>query len=81
MTSVANKVLSDALALSDADRADLVVQLIDSLEMHVDEDAPALWAQEIVRRKNEVLDGAVEMMSWPEARRMIMGDGYGDSTG
>ena len=36
MTSAANKVLSDALELSDADRAYLVARLIESLEMHRD---------------------------------------------
>jgi putative addiction module component (TIGR02574 family) len=73
MNAIAKRLLSDALALSDADRAELAVELIGSLDRDVDEDTTAAWQQEIERRVAELDDRSVSAIPWTEARRMIMG--------
>jgi len=72
MNAVTKKLLSDALALSDADRAELAAELIESLDRQVDEDTAAAWQQEIEHRVAELDDGSVQAIPWTEARRMIM---------
>ena len=77
MNAIAKRLLADALALSDADRAELAAELIESLDREVDEDAPAAWSREIARRVAELDDGSVPTIPWPEARRMILGQSDG----
>lgn len=81
MTSSAIKLLEDALGLPENDRADLAARLIDSLDLHGDDDAPSAWDAEIARRIADVDGGLVKLIPWPEARRMILGmsDGTSDT--
>jgi putative addiction module component (TIGR02574 family) len=73
MTSDAKKLLDEALRLPPEARAALAGSLIESLDDTVDEDAEAEWAKEIQRRIAEIESGAVRMVPWAEARRMILG--------
>lgn len=71
MSAPATKILEDALQLSDRDRANLAVSLIDSLDPSVDSDWEAAWDQEIARRTKELDEGSVETIPWSEVRRKL----------
>lgn len=73
MNPEAEKLLADALRLPPQARAALATQLIDSLDEEVDEDAEAAWSAEIARRVEELETGRIKALSWPEARRQILG--------
>ena len=75
MTSNAQRLLVDALQLSDDDRAELAGHLIESLDSGFDADASAAWDSEIGRRIEELDRGDVLPVKWPEARREIHGAG------
>jgi putative addiction module component (TIGR02574 family) len=72
MTTKAQKVLEDALALERTERADLAASLLDSLDEPGDAEAEAAWAQEIERRMWDVDTGRVTTVSWSEARQRIL---------
>jgi putative addiction module component (TIGR02574 family) len=59
--------LVDALALPEDQRADLVLQLSESLEPVVDEDAEDEWARTVARRVQEVRDGTAMTVSVDDA--------------
>lgn len=59
--------LVDALALPEDQRADLVLQLSESLEPVVDEDAEDEWARTVARRVQEVRDGTAVTVSVDDA--------------
>ena len=67
-------ILEEALELPAEARAAIAASLILSLDEPVDSDAEAAWATEIQRRISELRSGAVQPMTWPEARRVIVGD-------
>ena len=73
MNALAKRLLADALALSDAERAELAAGLIESLDHDLEETASAAWGQEVERRVTELDEGSVSTIPWHEARRMIMG--------
>ena len=50
----AQELLKKALTLPDKERADMAGTLIDSLDQTVDENAEAVWQEEIARRLEEV---------------------------
>ena len=52
------KLLHDAMALSERDRAELAVRLLETLDVGLD-DVRASWHQEISRRVAELDQGAV----------------------
>lgn len=81
MSPNANKLLTNALELSDEDRATLAARLIDSLDQKVDEDAPGAWDREIARRVAEMEQGTVDAVPWPEARRRTRGGSDGTPQG
>ena len=58
------KVLADALELPEAERAELVRDLLASLD-GVDVGAGDAWRDEIERRSLEVIDGKVELLDGP----------------
>lgn len=72
MTSAAKKLLEDALRLSDCDRADLAVSLIESLDSRADPGAEAEWNAEIHRRIQDLDNRSVASVPWTEARRMVV---------
>ena len=70
----AAKLLAEALKLPAQDRAAVAGQLLRSLDEQVDEDAEAAWIEEIGRRIRELDSGAVEAVSWSQARDRIASD-------
>jgi len=73
MKPTAKKVLDEALALPEEQRADLAAALLDSLDEEAHEDVETAWAGEIARRIREVETGAVKPIPWDQAREMIFG--------
>lgn len=73
MTSNAQRLLADALQLSDDDRAELAGRLIESLDSNFDAEAAADWDREIGRRIEELDRGEVVDVPWEEACRLIQG--------
>lgn len=69
MTSKAEQVLEQALQLSEAERTEVVTQLLRSLESDIDEDAEQAWDEELGRRIAAVEAGEVELISWEEVRQ------------
>jgi putative addiction module component (TIGR02574 family) len=67
----AAQLLTEALRLSDEERAALAGELIQSLEKEVDTDAEAAWAAEIRARLERVDAGTSKTIPWSEARRRI----------
>lgn len=60
-----DKLFADALALSDADRAELAAELIDSLDGQ-DSEASQAWIQEIETRARAVADGSAELLDYDD---------------
>ncbi|MCB0324720.1 MAG: addiction module protein [Bdellovibrionales bacterium] len=74
MSTDLEKLYQNLLTLSDKDRAEMAASLIDSLDSVRDADVEAAWENEIERRLLEIDQGTVKMISWPDARRMILRD-------
>ena len=72
MSHKGRKILDEALALPPEERADLAATLIDSLDEDEAEAVDEAWAQEVQRRVHEVESGAVETVSWSEARKRML---------
>jgi putative addiction module component (TIGR02574 family) len=71
MTSRAQEVLRDALALPVDERADVAAQLLASLDEGTAEDpaeVEAAWAAEIERRARRVMSGESQGLAWEEVR-------------
>jgi putative addiction module component (TIGR02574 family) len=71
MSQESADLLKKALALPEADRAELAGSLIESLETAVDESSEGAWEEEVARRKKELESGAVEPVSLEEVRRRV----------
>ncbi len=74
MTAVADKVLQEALALSERERAEIAARLIESLEVTGDSEAAdveAAWAAEIERRCVALDAGTTNTTAWDDVRRQI----------
>jgi putative addiction module component (TIGR02574 family) len=71
MSRAAAELLNEALKLPTEARAALVDSLLDSLDVEVDEDAEEAWRQEIQKRLQEIDNGAVELIPWPDAQRRL----------
>jgi len=69
--STLEKVRSEALRLSEAERAELAHSLVESLDGPADPDAQSAWDAEIVRRLAEVDAGAAEPIDREEMRRRM----------
>jgi len=67
----AKQLLTEALRLSDEERAALAGELIQSLDREVDADAEAAWSEEIRARLDRLDDGTAKTVPWAEARRRI----------
>lgn len=74
MTQNAAKLLAEALCLSEKERGELAVRLIESLDSLVEEDAETAWSAEIQNRLGELQAGQIQPIPRPEARRMIAED-------
>ena len=75
MATPTAKLLSDALELPRADRAELATQLLRSLddgaEANLDE---AVWAKELERRAAAVADGTADLVPWDDFRAALHAD-------
>lgn len=71
MSGRAQKVLGDALGLTDAERADVALELVASLDGPRDADAEEAWVAEIERRAPRVLSDPDSGEDWSAARADI----------
>lgn len=74
MTAIGNRVLQDALALSEQERAEIAARLIDSLDAGPEGEAAEVeeaWAAEIERRCAALDAGTTGTTNWEEVRRQI----------
>jgi putative addiction module component (TIGR02574 family) len=71
MTQPAFELLQKALALSDEERAELAVSLIDSLDKPVDAGVESAWNLEIARRIEDLDSGKAKAIPWEEVQRRI----------
>ncbi len=74
MTSTVDRVLQDALALPEQERAEIAARLIESLDVARDGDAAeveAAWAAEIERRCAALDAGTTSTTDWQDVRRRI----------
>jgi putative addiction module component (TIGR02574 family) len=69
MKSESQQLLQTALALPEAERAEIAASLIRSLDTEIDEDAEAAWAAEIERRIKSIDSGDVELIPWDDVMR------------
>lgn len=65
------RLVEEALQLPEEVRAALVALLLKSLDKSVDPDAEAKWTAEIAKRVQEIDSGAVQLVPWSQARKMI----------
>jgi putative addiction module component (TIGR02574 family) len=68
MTQEAAELLQKALALPEAERAELASTLIESLDSVTDRDVEAAWQQEIARRVEELQSGKAKTIPWKAVR-------------
>jgi len=66
MTSAAEKILEEALTLSEQERRRLTRALLDSLPRESSEDVEAAWRNEVMSRIEQVERGDVELEPWSE---------------
>ena len=74
MTAMVNKVLQDAMSLSEQERAEIAARLIESLDVARDGEAgevEAAWAAEIERRCAALDAGTTGTTTWDDVRRHI----------
>ncbi len=74
MSTTADRVLQDALSLSEQERAEIAARLIESLDAAGDAEAAAVeeaWAAEIERRCAGLDAGTTGTTDWPDVRRHI----------
>jgi putative addiction module component (TIGR02574 family) len=72
MSRAAAELLDEALKLPTEARAALADSLLDSLDVEVDEDAEQAWRQEIQQRLQEIDNGDVKLIPWPDAERRLL---------
>ncbi len=70
----AHRVLKDALDLPVQDRADIIAELLASLEGEADEDVEAAWAAEIERRARTALADPDGGEPWESVRDELRTD-------
>jgi putative addiction module component (TIGR02574 family) len=71
MSLMTERILQDALALPDDQRAELAMRLLQSLDRDVDPDAEEAWAVEIERRCAALDAGEAVASDWHDVRRRI----------
>ena len=72
MSPSVEKILLEALSLSEDARVDLATALLESVDHDPpDEGAEEAWSSEATRRLEEVRPGAVKPIPWEEAERLI----------
>jgi putative addiction module component (TIGR02574 family) len=74
MTKAAKSVLADALRLDADARAELVSEILASLDGPPDGDAEAAWDKEIERRIRAIEAGEISLEPWEAVKRRIEKD-------
>jgi putative addiction module component (TIGR02574 family) len=69
--STLEKVRSEALRLSEAERAELAHNLVESLDGPADKDSEAAWDAEILRRLAEIDAGTAKLIDREEMRQRM----------
>lgn len=69
MSAQTDKLLEDAIRLSEADRIRLAERLLATLDGEPDEGAANAWAEEIERRTRGIEQGLVQPLPWSEVKR------------
>ncbi|RFF27794.1 MULTISPECIES: addiction module protein [unclassified Wenzhouxiangella] len=70
-TEPLHRLRSEVLALSEADRAELAHELLQSLDAPRDNDVEDAWDREIMLRINEIEEGQAELIDRAEFRRRL----------
>jgi putative addiction module component (TIGR02574 family) len=75
MTHIAEKFLTEALALPATERAEVAEQLLKSLDHSTQEDSniELAWQQEIDKRYSDLATGKVACIPWEEVRSHMPG--------
>jgi putative addiction module component (TIGR02574 family) len=71
MSDKAKQLLDQALALSEAERADIAGALIESLEPAADADVEVAWRREVARRVAALDSGTARTVPWSEVRDQL----------
>lgn len=71
MTQKSQVVLEEALKLSPNERAEVVEQLIASLEEAPETDVEQAWQEEVQRRLQQVERGEVKTIPWEEVQQRL----------
>ena len=71
MDNLTQKISQEALTLPESERANLAVELLDSLDPACDEDAELLWQQEVSRRVAELHAGMINTVPWTVIRERL----------
>jgi putative addiction module component (TIGR02574 family) len=71
VTKAAKELFREALELDAGERAELVSELIASLDGDLDPDAEAAWATEVDRRASNAKTGEDPGRPWPEVRAQV----------
>lgn len=72
MGSKAELLIKEAANLPYAERAQVVDELLTTLEPEADEDVDEAWALEVERRGEELVLGKVTPFSWDEVKRQAL---------
>ena len=70
-SGILEKVRSEALTLSESERAELAHDLVSSLDGSPDANTEALWEVEILRRLSEIDSGTAKLIDREEFRRRM----------
>ena len=71
MSVDSEKLVEQALQLSESERADIAASLIDSLDYTVDPDVEVEWEREILKRVGELKSRSVETIPWTMVRKKL----------
>lgn len=71
MNARVDHLLHEALELPDDQRSALVVALLDSLEGSADPSISEAWREEVRSRRKALRDGAIQAVSWSEAKARL----------
>jgi putative addiction module component (TIGR02574 family) len=71
MTNRADAVLKEAMALAEAERAEIAGALLESLEPSSDTGVDKAWREEVRRRLEQLDAGSAELIPWEEVREQL----------
>lgn len=73
MNARVDHVLSEVLALPEAERSAIALALLDSLECRDDDGATVseAWRAEVLKRREELRSGAMQAVPWEEVRQRL----------